>query len=203
MQKRTIFERLDPVLLLAIVFLTSFGIIILKSLAPILFPTYYLYLLIGFVSLIFFSQIDFGVLSYFSKHLYVISIFFLILTLVIGQVTRGTIRWIPLGALTLQPAEIIRPFLIIFFANYLTTNFSSIKLIKSLFLLSGPILLIIIQPSLGVAILTTISYLGVLVASEIKKKYLFFGILGVILISPLLFKILAPYQHVLVPRPYR
>ena len=140
-------------------------------------------------------QVDFQILRAFSFHLYIISIFLLILPLIIGQVTRGAIRWIPIAGLTIQPSEIVRPFLLLFFASYLISeDMSLIKLIKSIILLIIPITLIIIQPSLGVSILTLIGFLGIFLASSIEKKYfLFFGII-LILFIPLFWQILAPYQ---------
>jgi len=187
--------KTDFVLLVAIIFLVVFGIVSLKSLAPSLFPLYFLYLVLGIIGFFVFTQIDFDVLSLFSKHFYILSIVFLITPLFIGQVTRGAIRWIPIGALTIQPAEIVRPFLFIFFANYLTREKPTVKrLLKSLVLLAIPTFLILIQPSLGVSILTVIGFIGILSATEIKKKYLFLGGVLLLILLPLSWQVLAPYQ---------
>ena len=57
-----------------------------------------------------------------------------------------------------------------------------------------PLFLILIQPSLGVTALTSLGFLGIFLASEIDKKYfLFLGIIAIILI-PIIFFFLAPYQ---------
>src|SRR3990167_2349051 len=126
---------------------------------------------------IFFLATFFLILFLFSKHFYFFSIFILILPLIIGQVTRGAIRWIPIGSLTIQPAEIVRPFLLIFFANYLTEKEVDAKrLINAFLLLSLPTALIVVQPSLGVAVLTVIGFIGVLFASTLKKKYFLWGV---------------------------
>jgi rod shape determining protein RodA len=146
-----------------------------------------------------FSSTDFGIPSIFSKHLYTFSILFLLVPLLIGQVTRGAVRWIPIGSLTLQPAEIVRPLLLVFFANYITEKQLNLKrLIKALLLLFLPVFLIVIQPSLGVAILTVISFLGVLLASGINKKYIGMGVVVLILMAPIAFQLLAPYQKLRV-----
>src|SRR3989344_6372473 len=96
----------DPVFLFSIFFLILFSVFILFSVSPGLFPTYFVYIVLGLILFWFFSQINFSILALFSTHFYVLSIFLLVLTLIIGQVTRGTIRWIPIGSLTFQPAEI-------------------------------------------------------------------------------------------------
>jgi len=189
-------KRIDPLLLVGITVLISFSILILRSIAPFLFPTYFLYVFFGILAFIFFSQIDFEIISLFSNHLYVLSIFFLILPLLIGKVTRGAVRWIPLGPLTIQPAEIVRPFLIVFFANYLLKSKLDLKSsINILVLLFIPSFLILIQPSLGVTILTLTAFLGVLLASSINKKYIAIFLLILVFLTPVFYKVLAPYQQ--------
>jgi rod shape determining protein RodA len=179
----------------SVFFLLLFSIVILHSIAPYLFPLYYLYLALGLVAFFFFSKMDFEVISLFSNHLYIMSVIFLILPFLIGQVTRGSVRWILLGALSVQPAEIVRPFLLVFFANYLTNgNLDLKRIIKALLLLSLPLFLILVQPSLGVTILTAIGFLGVLLASDFNKRYLLVGLAALVLILPVFWKILAPYQ---------
>jgi len=119
----------------------------------------------------------------------------LLVTLIIGQVTRETVRWIPIGSFSIQPSEIVRPFLFIFFANYFIGNKLNFKhLLKGLILMALPLLLILVQPSLGVTVITAIGFLGIILASEINKKQLFMlGLIAIILI-PVSFVFLAPYQ---------
>ena len=112
---------------LPILFLLSLSVFILNSIAPGLFPWYFVFIGVSLIIFWFFSQIGFEIVSLFSTHLYIFSIFLLLLTIVIGSVTRGTVRWIPIGSFSLQPAEIVRPFLLVFFANYLTKEKITIK----------------------------------------------------------------------------
>lgn len=189
------FKRADPLFLLAIGFLILTSTVILNSIAKFIFPTYFLYLFLGILFFFIFSLFDFEVLSLFSKFLYISSIVLLLLPLLIGQVTRGAVRWIPLGPLTIQPAEIVRPFLLIFFATFLTSATVTFKrLIKALFLLALPVALILIQPSLGVSVLTTVGFLGILLASAFSKRYILLGAIFFLLAVPVFFYLLAPYQ---------
>ncbi|MGB6839178.1 MAG: FtsW/RodA/SpoVE family cell cycle protein [Microgenomates group bacterium] len=186
----------ENILLMSIALLLLLSVVVLRSIASFLFPLYYLYIGISLFVFFLFSKLDFEVVSLFSKHLYVLSIVFLVLPLLIGQVTRGTVRWIPLGPLSIQPAEIVRPFLLVFFANYLTKEVLDIKrLAKALLLLFLPLLLILVQPSLGVTILTALGFFGVLLASGLDKKYLVIGFVIILVALPLAWNILAPYQR--------
>lgn len=195
MQKIAKTSNLDLTLVVPTGILILIGLVILNSIAPQLFPLYYLYIVLGIISFVIFSNIDFDILSLFSKHLYIASLVLLILPIIIGQVTRGTIRWIPIGALTIQPAEIVRPFLIVFFANYLTRNeLITQRLVKAILLLLLPVFLILVQPSLGVAILTVIAFIGVLLASGLDRKYYLLGILFTFLSMPVLWFVMKDYQ---------
>jgi len=188
-------RKFDWLLAIPIFLLLIFSFFILKSVSPQLFPEYYWYFGLGIAIFLFFSFFDFEIISAFSKYFYIISIVLLVITLVIGQVTRGTVRWIPIGSFSLQPSEIVRPFLLIFFANYLTEKKLTIKrLFQILILMALPLFLILVQPSLGVTALTAVGFLGIFLASEINKKYFLFLGLIILILVPVVFFLLAPYQ---------
>ncbi|MFC1624993.1 FtsW/RodA/SpoVE family cell cycle protein [Patescibacteria group bacterium] len=176
-------------------FLLVYSVFVLRSIAPFLFPTYFIYIVISIVFFIIFSKINFDIFSLFSKHFFAISIFLLLLPIIIGQITRGAVRWINLGPLTIQPSEIIRPFLFIFFANYISKESLNLnKFIRSILLFLLPFFLILIQPSLGVAILTAVGFVGIILSANFDKKYILIGFISFLLLIPLAWQILAPYQ---------
>lgn len=187
---------IDPLISIAIGFLMLASVIILYSLNPRLFPGYVGFIIVGLLIYFFFSKLNFDILLAFSKNIFFASIILLIIPLILGTTTRGVVRWIPLGPFSIQPSELVRPFLILFFASYLTKREINFKrFIKILIYFVIPFLLILIQPSLGVAGLTAIAFLGVLFASSINKKYIFAGAGVVVLIAPILWFFLAPYQQ--------
>ena len=186
----------DYLYLIAICLLTLISAVVLSSIARFIFPTYFIYIFLSLFALFIFLKIDFDILAIFSRHIYFASIIFLILPIIIGQATRGAIRWIQLGPLSFQPSEIVRPFLLIFFAVYMTQKELSFKrFIVSLFLLFLPVLLIFVQPSLGVAVLTTFGFVGVLLASSFQKRYILLGLGLIALLLPVTWAILEPYQR--------
>lgn len=186
----------DLSLTFSILFLLVLSVFVLNSIAPNLFPGYFIIIAIAILAFWFFSQIGFEITSIFSNHLYIASICLLLLTLIIGSVTRGTVRWIPIGILSLQPAELVRPFLLVFFANYLTKEKITLKRFsKALLLLVLPVFLILVQPSLGVSILTLVGFFGVLISTNFNKKYILIGIAIIAVLIPIFFKIMAPYQR--------
>lgn len=189
--------RKEPILVLAIAALLTLSTIILNSVAPHLFPQYYLFIVLALVIFYIFSSIDFEVYVTFSLILFLLSIVLLILPIVIGEVTRGVVRWIPIGSFSLQPAEIVRPFILIFFASRLSTKYEELsvkKLIRAFVLFMLPFALIFMQPSFGVAMVTLVGFVGVILALNFKKQVLMYvPILGM-LAAPALWFLLAPYQ---------
>lgn len=185
----------EPGLVAGIMGLVTIGLLALRSIAPDIFPFYFIYIATAITVFVFFSHLDFDILQLFSKHLYVLSLLSLLLPLLVGEATRGAARWIQIGSLTVQPTELIRPFMILFFASILVNKDLNFKnIIITGFLLIVPILLIIIQPSLGVAILTLAGFIGVVLSLKFNKKLLFVaGGIGAV-VSPLGWFLLAPYQ---------
>jgi rod shape determining protein RodA len=186
----------DISLSISVAFLLILSIFILNSVAHGILPLYFIYIGIAVILFWLFSQIGFEIISLFSKHLYIISIVLLLLTLIIGRVTHNTIRWIPIGSSTFQPSELVRPFLLVFFATYLTKEKVTVKrFLMALLLLIIPVFLILVQPSFSVSALTTVGFLGVLIASDFNKKYLLIGLAGLLVLIPIVFQMMAPYQR--------
>lgn len=185
----------DGVVILLILLLSTVSAVVLRAISPSLFPSYYIYYGVTALAFYLLWKIDFDILALFSKHAYILSIILLIFPLLIGQVTRGAIRWIPIGNVSFQPSEIVRPFLFLYFSQYLIRDEISVShLIKSFVIFMIPFILIIIAPSLGVALLTAIGFLGVILASSINKRQIFLiSVLGLALL-PAVWFLLAPYQ---------
>jgi rod shape determining protein RodA len=185
----------DILFSLAVTLSVFLGVSVLNAISPLLFPGYYVFYIVGLLAFILFSKIDFEILRLYSTHLYVLSVISLLFVLVIGQVTRGTIRWIPIGSISFQPSELVRPFLILFFAaNLGNTELGLFKLVKSFLLLGLPLILILIQPSLGVTLLISVGLFGVLIAKDFDKKHLISIFMVALCFLPLIWLILRPYQ---------
>jgi len=190
--------KFDVYIFTSIVVLLSISTFSLFSFEPEIYPTYYIFIVSGLVLYAIFTKVDFTFYKVFAKHLYIISIILLLIPLLIGQVTRGAVRWIPLGDVSIQPSELVRPFLILFFADYMRRGFTLRDLYKPTILMAIPVILILVQPSLGVAILSLTSFAGVVLASALNKKQLFTYGLSSVLALPLVWLILEPYQKLRV-----
>lgn len=186
----------EPIFFVSIFTLIAISLVVLNSIAPNLFPQYYLYLILSFIVFFLFLRVNFEILSVFYWHFYFLSLILLILPLFLGQITRGAIRWIPIGPITIQPSEVVRPFLLLFFSVYVSKQELKIGNIFKLFILCAiPIILILIQPSLGVAVITGLGILGVILSSGIKIKKILLTVSVLATLVPVFWFMLAPYQR--------
>ena len=166
------------------------GLLALGGMSPALLVSQLVFLGIGLLAFWFFSHFDYLNHQYLLKHYAVGGLVLLLLPFLFGIATRGAVRWIPLGSFTLQPSEIIKPFLILILAWFLSRSAPKLLELKTgliyLGLLAVPALLIFKQPDLGSALVVAAIWLVMLLMSKAPKTYL--------VVSPLTWRFLADYQ---------
>ncbi len=185
----------DPVTFISTLILVFISIYILNSFSSDLFPQYYIYVAVSFVAFYIFYFVGFEVVKYFSIHLYIFGIILLILTLVIGQVTRGAIRWIPIGNFAFQASEIVRPFLLLYYAKLVSEFKGGVKNMLLIIITALiPVILIAIQPSFGVSIITLIGLISIFVLKFLNGKNVIVIAAITLLIVPAVWFTMKPYQ---------
>jgi len=183
---------IDWQLILPALIILIFGLSVIFSLDIKLGLEQLSFAFLGLIAFLVFANFPYSTHQYLVKIYAVASIILLILPFIFGTLTRGSIRWIQIGALTLQPSEIIKPFLIIIFAFFLSKG--KFVLIY-LSLLALPAFLIFKQPDLGSTLVIIALWLGILIASKLPLYGLAAIIFISLLITPFGFKHLKPYQQ--------
>lgn len=190
--KNTNFLKVDMPLLIIIIILVNFGIIMIMSAsAPQALSAYnnsYKYVekqiiavSVGFIALFFISKFDYHKLKIFYKIFYLISLLVLFTVLIpgIGVNANGARRWIQIGKyIQLQPSEITKIFLIIFFAGYFTDP--NIKINKFFYAVLLPLILMLIpavivykvQNHASAAGLILLESITIMILSGLPWKYL-------------------------------
>src|SRR5665647_2263083 len=111
------------------------------------------WIVIGTVAFFIVMQFDYSKLFKYGIYFYLINIILLVSVLIFGSETKGAQAWIPIGPFKFQPAELVKAFLILGLAQFLTPRIGKLKSFKSLlpvFIYVGiPLLLILKQPDLG------------------------------------------------------
>ena len=155
--------------------------------------------------LIFFSLMI--VLSFFNIKFwhsigylfYVVILGLLVGASLYGITASGSQRWVSLYFINIQPSELMKIAIIIFFAKYYhrgqIDNVNQLKnLLIPIAILLVPILLVASQPDLGTSILIALSGLVVLWLAGINIKYFIYSSLAFIISIPFVISLLEPYQ---------
>ena len=192
--------HLDFPLLLGILACFGLGLLVLYSakLDYALLQRQCLRLVIATSLMIFIAQIPPRLYRSWAAGLYYSSLFMLVLVLVIGDVSKGAQRWLDLGIIRFQPAELMKIAVPLMVAKSLDQHVlppqPKLLLLPTLYILI-PVTLIALQPDLGTAILVGSTGLLVLFFSGISWKLMLSGILAGISCTPILWFILREYQR--------
>lgn len=128
-----------------------------------------------------------------SYFLYFCSLLSLILVGIIGHKSMGATRWINLGFMRVQPAEIMQICIILAFAKYFhNKNLLDIRknknLIMPIIMVIIPVILVLKQPSLGTALLLIIISTTIFFCSGIQVWKFALCLSLILLASPLIWK---------------
>lgn len=111
----------------------------------------------------------------------------------VGHFVRGARRWIRIGSVGFQPAELAKIVVVIYMSSLLDRKFSKIEsFYKSMFiplvLICGIILLIYKQPDFGTAVVIMLMVVGMLFWGGVKFKHLMVG--GLFLVPFLIYALI-------------
>jgi len=134
---------------------------------------------------------------------YIIILLFLFWASFYGVTASGSQRWINLYIFNLQPSELMKIAIIIFFAKfYHRSQINDVNSFKNMLIpitvLILPILLVLSQPDLGTSILIALSGLVVLWLAGLNIKYFIYSFLTLIISTPFAIAFLKPYQKLRV-----
>lgn len=154
-------------LLVCVVVLLIIGVLALNSAtltavagngAPLrpIFPRQIIYIIIGLVVMALATIFDYGLLSSLARPLYLGTVVLLAAVLVIGRVSEGAQSWIAFGERTFQPSEVGKLVVVLALAAY-WGHFESRRdswpvQIGGLLIAGVPLLMVLLQPDLGSAI---------------------------------------------------
>ncbi len=159
-----------------------------------------LYALIGVIVLILTATIDYRI-WYNARHvLYVLSLIFLVITLIFGSGEIGGVgRWLDLKVFPVQPAELAKVLLILALAGFLANRTDSIRtmrtLVFSLVYIAIPAILVFVQPNLSTAMVYLFIWLAMVIAAGARGKHLALLAGAGLLMLPVMWLAMAQYQR--------
>lgn len=180
-----------PVFALVILSLTT-----LFSINTSFFYSQLVYFIVSFVVYLFFSQINYRAMQQHSVPIYIASIVLLTFILLLGIESRGAVRWVDIFGLRIQFSEILKPFLIICLAHFLSQNTPSLRTLVASFAYLLPIVfLIFIQPDLGNALIYILVAGCTFLIYGFPLLWFGFGFLAMFGVMPLFWRFLHEYQR--------
>jgi rod shape determining protein RodA len=172
--------RPDWMLVIPAILLLMTGSAILRSVAPQLLMTQLFFIATAAFLFYFFSRLDYEIIFSLNFVIYACALVFSMLPFFFGVFSRGATRWIQIGQFTLQPSEIIKPFLLITFSS-LAVSQLAYKKIRLLAAGIVPMLIIYLQPDLGTTLVVFVGWASVLLSRfSAKTAVVLIGVIIVI-----------------------
>lgn len=193
--------HLDPPMLSVLVLLCAASLVILYSAGGenvSLLWRQGLRILLAFVIMVVLAQVPPATLARWAPYIFGAGLLLLLLVLLVGIVGKGAQRWLNLGLLRFQPAEIMKlgvPMMVawLFTRHSLPPRLREIGF--ALGLVCIPALLVILQPDLGTALLIAASGLLVIILSGISWYWIFAALAAMAAAAPVLWTMLHEYQQ--------
>lgn len=193
--------HIDIPLMMSLLLLASAGLVILYSASshnPRAVELQAARLLFAFMVMFIIAQVPPIVMKRAAPWIYAVGLVFLIIVLIIGHIGKGAQRWLDMGIMRFQPAEIMKlaiPLLLAWYYHkiHLPITFKSILITLPIIFL--PAILTAKQPDLGTAILLVIAGSSVLFLAGLSWR-LILSVLGIIGVSaPFAWYLLHDYQR--------
>lgn len=184
----------DPWLLLASLTLLAIGFIMISSASIEVAavknsnPFFYMirhgsFILLGLLAaaLMVRVPIDFWYRS--GPWLLLVGFVLLLLVLVIGREVNGSMRWIRLGPVNLQASEVAKFAMVIYLAGYLGRRLSEVRthwkgVVKPALPLAGFVLLLILEPDFGAAVVLMGTVMGMIFLGGMKFSQFALVVMG-------------------------
>ena len=171
--------------LISLVFLFSINVLMVSSVAPNSLVKQIIAWGIGIVLFLIGKQINPKQIASSKWYVFITSCVLLLIPIVLNNITRGSRRWIDLGFTSIQPSEIVKPWLMLFLSN---TQYPLLHLI--------PVGIIMRQPDLGSAISVLFLMAPIILYNKKLAKVSIILISILIVSSPLIYKfVLHDYQR--------
>lgn len=186
-------KKLDWVLIGAVVIIFLLGLLTLYA-SPADRGNFYKQIIFGVLALFVIISVSFIDYRIFREHsaflmtLYGLGLVLLFLLFIIGSQVRGISAWFSISGFAIQPVEIVKIIVLLVLAKYLSKRHIELYKLKHVFI-SGlyvfvPVIMVLIQPDLGSALVLLASWVGLVIISGIRlKQFLVVVVLGLIAIT--------------------
>lgn len=191
------FQRVDLSLLIPSVLLVAISLSTLFSIDILFFRQQFIFLIFGLLLYFLFLNVDYRFFALYPKFIYGFIILMFLIVLTFGTEINNSRSWLVIFGISLQVEELLKPFFIIVIAHFLAfSNFPLAIKYLGAFLVALPILiLIMLQPDTGTAVMYTATLGGMLLMYGFPVYYYLITTFLFIFPAPIIFQVLKPYQQ--------
>ena len=199
-------KRIDWLLVAFIIPILLAGLVTMKSFTPLedttnFFGKQIIWIVLAFATFFIFSFIDFRFLKRTDVlvTLFLTMCFALFVLIILGHITHGAKSWFNFGFFFFQPVDVMKLVLVLVLAKYFSRRHVEIRDTKHIFI-SGfyafiPLVLVLLQPDFGSAMIILCIWFGMVFVSGISKVHLFVVLVtGLVIFATLWLFVFAPYQ---------
>jgi len=203
--KREFFRHFDFWLFGAVILLCIFGVAMMRSAAAgneeilALVPRQTIFVLIGLAVLLFTTVIDYHFWESISWPMYFVLIVMLIIIWGLGKATFGAARWLDIGIVDIQPAELSKIVIILVLASSFNKHRNDPRdlrwVIRSFVITGGMAVWIVIQPNLSNTIVLMVMWFAMMWLAGLPPKFIPIFIATAIVLALVAFPFIENYQQ--------
>jgi rod shape determining protein RodA len=146
-----------------------------------------LFVVLGFITMVVVALIDYRRFEPLANVLYWLIVLALLGVFVVGSSAQGAARWFSIGPLQLQPSEFAVLALILAVASYCARRddrgLAWADVFRLLIMAAIPIVLVLVQPDLGTAMIMVIVLLVMLAVAGLPIRILVMLLIGAVLVA--------------------
>lgn len=153
---------------------------------------------IGFILMFLLMQVPINTYRWWAPWAYVVSVLLLLAVLFFGEVVNGARRWIDLAFIRFQPSEVFRivlPLMVCYLIARESVHSQAWKFILAIPVIVAPVILVILQPDFGTALLIGIAGFLPLFLAGIHWGWLLGATAGLVGASPFIWHAMLDYQR--------
>lgn len=190
-------NRLNLAILIPGILIVLLSLSVFYSIDQTIFKQQLVFLFVSIFAYFIFLNIDYKVFAIHAKTVYFIMIGLLLILFFVGIEARGAVRWIDIFGVRLQFSEIIKPFFVIFMAQFLARDDKrNLGKFFASFLLLAPIFLLTLkQPDLGNALVYLFVLILMLFSYGFPIRYFLVSAVAVLIPLPIVINFLHDYQR--------
>ncbi|AWI03298.1 rod shape-determining protein RodA [Clostridium drakei] len=186
------FKDLDYIMLFAAIIIVCFGIANIFSATHnkygfSYFDLQFMWLILGIIVVYILLNFDYKTIGSYCGIIYWSGIALLLFNDVTSRAVKGAASWIRIGNRAIEPGEFVKIGLILMLAKKLDDMEGNINNIKNFLILCAyaaiPMILIIVQPNLGMTLICFFITLAIFFISNLNLKVIIYGFISMIPLS--------------------